>query len=692
MDQFLRFPCPQCGKDLKAPPSFFGKRVQCTRATCRVIFQMPGPVPPDVGLELDECEATNTLKPYGGRDEEPRDRKRGFPWTIAGVVAAIALICALPFGIYWWAGQPTSAHVATCEGYLRTGNELYDLHKPIATDAQAKEAEPKLVAKAEEHLEFRKQMDAIGGRKWKNLKERYESRIGDLHGKIAELLRSNRPIVVVTGASSNNAQMSQLIGFTQDETTGTSTSAGRTYSVMRMGSYNASDKPVASPPAPRPDATPPAPPIVDPAPSLNPTARIRALTGEWVGSDISLTIDESGSVKSIIGVNHGTQVTVCFNTNSIEVKGGELWLAISTTVAGSDLRFEFTFLPSDDPNSFKLKEKNNRIMPNPITMKRPSKGATPSPAGPKAKSDPVLVGSWNLNGSYRVYTGAEKNQIAVSREHTITIRGEIIEIIGNVNGNPTGAKFQLIVDPAASPKTYKFTGTDPEDYESGIYWVEKDTLLMHAEKLGKAARDFSFSGIALQEADRAGNDADIPKGFLRPRGSKGFSVLQFTRKTSKDPAPKAVPPAPSKDEPGSIAFSDLKIAKTSFEPPSVEFTIRLDLAGGEMLEAWASVGVKDAGKMLTTFAGAIDAGLLSVNGIDFANPDPSLKAQRVTMKKSAEDANVYECTVRYPKLILDAPETEFTIVAAVRKDKKIVKTNAATARVNLKTGAGLPPK
>jgi hypothetical protein len=101
--------------------------------------------------------------------------------------------------------------------------------------------------------------------------------------------------------------------------------------------------------------------------------------------------------------------------------------------------------------------------------------------------------------------------------------------------------------------------------------------------------------------------------------------------------------------------------------------------------------VPDAGKTLEVFAGALYKGLLSVNGIDFAKPDPALKAQRVSMKKSANDANVYVCAVRYPKLILDDPETEFTMVAAVDKDKDIVKTNAVMARVNLKTGKVLSP-
>jgi len=180
----------------------------------------------------------------------------------------------------------------------------------------------------------------------------------------------------------------------------------------------------------------------------------------------------------------------------------------------------------------------------------------------------------------------------------------------------------------------------------------------------------------------------------KPVPSPGSTPSETETVAKSETAAKAPKPAPSpSSKPGSaIRLSDLNITKTTFEPPSVEFTVRVDLAGGKLLEAWASVGVPDAGKPLDIFAGALDAGLLSVNGIDFANPSPALKAQPVSMKKSDKDDTLYVCVVRYPKLMLDNPETEFTIVAAVDKDKKIMKTNAATARVNLKTGKALSDK
>lgn len=157
------------------------------------------------------------------------------------------------------------------------------------------------------------------------------------------------------------------------------------------------------------------------------------------------------------------------------------------------------------------------------------------------------------------------------------------------------------------------------------------------------------------------------------------------------PMPKSVPALSPKLAPGPLSFGEPMITKTSFDPPSVEFAIRLNLAGGKLIEAWASVGITDAGQTLKVFAGALQQGLLEVNGINFANPSPSLKAQRVAMKRLTEDSDVYQCSVRYPKLSLNDPETEFTIVAALRKDEEIVKTEAVAVRVNLKSCEVLPP-
>jgi hypothetical protein len=187
-----------------------------------------------------------------------------------------------------------------------------------------------------------------------------------------------------------------------------------------------------------------------------------------------------------------------------------------------------------------------------------------------------------------------------------------------------------------------------------------------------------------------------PNGFFDPDYKGRFAVGCFEHSGRAqptlplDPGPPSPPSTPAPAPKPEFGFSDLRIKSTSFEPPSVEFTIRLNLDGGKLLEAWASVGIDNAGKTLEVFAGAIDQGLLEVDGINFANPDPALKAQRVVMRQSASDPFLYECSVRYPKLVLAMSETEFTILAALEKDKKIVKTNASTVRVDLKTGKTQP--
>jgi hypothetical protein len=502
MDNLIRFPCPKCGKVLKTPPEAAGKMVRCPKPECATRFLVPGA--PAEPMNLPPEPVPGPFQPP--QQEEPEDTdERPFPWGAVGGVGGLALVAALLYGGYWWIGRPTSDQVAAYEGYVRTGNELVELHAPVTTDAQAKQAEPKLVAKAEELLEFRKQMEAVGGRKKKRLDAEFESKLDNLNGKLAQLLVSNKPLVVVPAVTER-----------------------KEYVIVRMGSFSnrGGTTPAPTPPGPGPRPEPP-----KPTPTLTPAD----LAGIWDAGDFAFYIEPDGKGRAVFGTNAGGTSTVLIGYYTIATKNGELNIAFELTADREKRPYEFTILPSSTASQLVVKEVADRVKPNPVTMKR------------------------------RVET--------------------------------------------ADPKT----------------------------------------------------------------------------------AP-ALTPAPPSAPPGTVAFGVPLITKTSFAPPRVEFQIQLDLAGGELLEAWASVGVPDAGKTLEIFAGALHQGLLSVNGVDFAKPDPSLKAQRVSMKKSATDAKVYDCTVRYPEVVLTDPETEFTIVAAVRKDNKIVKTNAATVRVNLKTGVVTPEK
>ena len=165
-----------------------------------------------------------------------------------------------------------------------------------------------------------------------------------------------------------------------------------------------------------------------------------------------------------------------------------------------------------------------------------------------------------------------------------------------------------------------------------------------------------------------------------------------TPKTSESPS-KIDPPVVNAGPKKPVRLSDLKIEKTKMDPPSVTFTVRLDLGGADLLETWASVDIADPGEVLKIFAGALYQGLLSftIDGmtVDFANPPPSLKAQRVRLKKSDSDPNVYVGEVKFPKV--KAPETTtFGVLLAARSGGQVVQSNAVTCRVNLKTGKVQP--
>jgi len=200
---------------------------------------------------------------------------------------------------------------------------------------------------------------------------------------------------------------------------------------------------------------------------------------------------------------------------------------------------------------------------------------------------------------------------------------------------------------------------------------------------GGRARDYNFTVTLGTDPDemvlKEASDLVKPNPLSMRRQGSAKPVI-------KPVDGKSYPAAPPS---GTIGLSDLHVTKTTFNPPSVEFTIRLHDEGGDLLEAWASVGVPDPSELVKTCAGAIDQGLLSVNGIDFANPDPSLKVQRVSFKKGKLPGELIG-TVQYPKVVLDGATVEFGLAAAVKLKGKIEKTNAAVMRLDLKTGTVLP--
>lgn len=159
---------------------------------------------------------------------------------------------------------------------------------------------------------------------------------------------------------------------------------------------------------------------------------------------------------------------------------------------------------------------------------------------------------------------------------------------------------------------------------------------------------------------------------------------------AKDPPPVKDKPVPPKSPAGPVRLSDLKIERTTADPPSVRFTVKVDLKAAELLETWASVDVPNPGEVLKVFAGSLYQGLLSftVDGvtIDLANPPPTLKAQRVALKKSDTDPTVYVGEAKFPQVKAAGASTTFGLMLAAQAGDKVVQSNAVTVRVNLKTG------
>jgi uncharacterized protein (TIGR03067 family) len=152
----------------------------------------------------------------------------------------------------------------------------------------------------------------------------------------------------------------------------------------------------------------------------------------------------------------------------------------------------------------------------------------------KGKSDTFLKGEWKLINSYSVYTGGEQDALLIGGEHKLSIKDGTLEVSGSVKGAKTTVKYTLELDPSSKPKRFKLTNpANREDYESGIYWVNKDVLLMRTEKAGKAAPEFSLTGIQTNFKNAAGDDATIPDGFLLRRGARGRTLLEFVRVVPK---------------------------------------------------------------------------------------------------------------------------------------------------------------
>lgn len=272
---------------------------------------------------------------------------------------------------------------------------------------------------------------------------------------------------------------------------------------------------------------------------------------------------------------------------------------------------------------------------------------------PLGERDAALEGDWRAVGLFRIYTGREKDELSVSGEHTVSIARGRLTVSGSADGKKTTVAYDLDLDPSAEPK--RFTITNPanaDDYESGIYWVEKDTLLMRAEKFGPAAPPFDFSGVSITKTNASGRDSDIPKGFLRRRGDKGGSVLKFTRAGSAGPKPaRQAPPTPAKQSPGGLEkFLTLADVVGTWDGPDFSFSIEADGKGR------AAFSVPDGGQVHV---------LIGYYTVDTAGGHPRI-AFTLT---AAKDKNEFEF------LLLSKPTPDGLVV---KESKDRIKPNPVT--------------
>lgn len=706
MDNLVRFRCPYCNQSLKAPPEFAGRRVKCTRSSCL----QPLLVPTLVGEEPLETAPLPSFMPPpvpSSRTATKRPVKQQRlpkPVLLLGGGMALFVVVVLFGGAgYWWFGQPSAKQVAAYESYLRTGTELLELHGPMEQPSTATSIAT-LEAKAEELRQVREQIDGFTGRAKKKLDERYQQPLHDMHLNLTKLTLCNKPYVVTILREDKGS-----------------------WGVVKMGSFGDRIENMLAKQPNRPAVpatTIPALPL--PKPPVVEVPKKETIAWEDVpddrGSTRAAVVDAPGGISAFGGsvaitltdVGNGKapqgQVNLDAPNSFWAVgRGGVTWqgqhypegsivridaqrkLHRSTGdhTAWIDLKEEMPIYAKPDATLRPLivvsvKEQVQLLMAEPETtgfhkvrfgahegwakgdnwkrlvfkQRVGAKVSTPPPPMPTPKPVDLaalskkIAGKW-INGGITLIIESN-GQGSVSR---ITTDGTIY--------NFSGARFTIeLVDQQPRIKYRLTTQTRTEDFELAI--LDETT----SEEL------------VVREV----NNRLTPN----PRRFQRDTAKEDEPKTPPKKAAEAKSPLNTVAEPGQPRFSDLTVTRTTADPPSVEFTIKFDAQGGKLLEAWSSVGINNPGPVLKDFAGALYQGLLGVNGIDFANPDPSLKAQRVSMKKSAKGDNLYECTVRFPKVVLNDPETDFAIVAAVDKDGKVLKSNVAGVRLNLKTGAIRP--
>lgn len=524
----IRFRCPKCNKRLKAIRNAAGKKATCNKCGNKMnvpAVAMTGlttspqspttvPVPAkrlfDVDLEeesdlpwmIEEPVQVSTQrvapppiprKKNASQKPAPRQSRMDI-WLSIGFLVALV---AVGVGAYWWAGQPSAQHVAVYENFLRTGNELADMHQPITTEAEARQAEPELMAKAQEHIECRKELakirQTIGDRQKKNLENQFASRIGDFNQKIVDLVKSNKPIKILVGVSQGGR-----IVFSE------ATDWGE-YVILPLS--NADAKTDVS----NPQQTPANATSVESKPPAQ-SWTTGSFAGRWRAKDFSFDIQPDGRGRAefdnfsqgtgSFSISQGGKPVRLTADFQIESRDGKPVFSFELTASpGAVSRYEFEILSSARSDELTVKElRGGRIDPNPTVMTRKTATERPVAIDAKKKPHPLTGDASKLQGKWQLqlvkWAESDKtSSIYVTSKSYIVVDGDQM-ITQNEDGSKTiETKYNFKLDSTKKPAVYERTAIDGKNKgatSTGIYVIEGDTLKMCDQAKGLPA-DFEIT-------------------------------------------------------------------------------------------------------------------------------------------------------------------------------------------------------
>ena len=235
--------------------------------------------------------------------------------------------------------------------------------------------------------------------------------------------------------------------------------------------------------------------------------------GDWKPGDkaaVAMETELKQGPKTVATLTAGQRVVVT------EVRGAWVGVALEADLKSTGWVFAARLAPADAPAP---------------AVVAPEPAPKPAAAGPVSGKPEALVGKWTMSRLIGINTGAHKSYTMVGDDHAIVVKADGATVTGSIDGKATTIAYTLKLDATAKPPRYTLTNpAKADDTETGIYHLAGDTLLLRPVEFGKAAADWSFSGVRMDMRDSGGgDDSAIPDGFLLPPGGKGYKIMEFTR-------------------------------------------------------------------------------------------------------------------------------------------------------------------